>query len=69
MVNTKGEQLEKIKEMLCKNNIMEYEIRKRRLQGRRAIGEIGRSLRVEVKRSLRESIVLSTLTYGSEEQK
>ena len=72
-----SEQLEEVSEfkylgsMLCKNDTMESEIRERVIQGRRAIGELGsvirgRSLSIEVKKNLRESIVLPTLSYGSE---
>ena len=71
------EQLEEVSEfkylgsVLCKNDTLESEIRERTIQGRKAIGELGsvvkgRSLSVEVKKNLRDSIVLPTLTYGSE---
>ena len=76
-VGLKGEQLEEVKEfkylgsVLSKDGGMEGEIRERTLQGRRAIGELGtvvkgRSMSTEVKKNLRNSIVLPTLTYGSE---
>ena len=76
-VYIKGKQLEEVKEfkylgsVISKDGTMDGEIKERTLQGRKAIGELGsvvrgRSMSMGVKRDLRNSIVLPTLTYGSE---
>ena len=57
--------------VLCKYGKMECEITERKLQGRKVIGELGcilkgRTVSQEVKKSLRNSVLLPTLTYGSE---
>ncbi len=57
--------------MICKHGKMEGEVQERTLQGRKVIGELGRVLRGgmvshEVKKSLRDSVLLPTITYGSE---
>ncbi len=50
---------------------MEGEIRERVMKGRSVVGSLaevmrGRSISMDVKRGLRNSILLPTLTYGSE---
>ena len=55
--------------IVSKDGTMDGEIKERTLQGRKAIGELGsvvrgRSMSMGVKRDLRNSIVLPTLTYG-----
>jgi len=72
-----GEQLEEVREFkylgttLCKYGSMEGEIRERAVKGRQVVGSLNRIMRsrnvsLEVKKGLRDSIVLPTLTYGSE---
>ena len=72
-----GEKMEVVKEfkylgtVLCKHGEMDGEIRARAVKGRSAIGALdrimkGRNVSMEVKRGLRNSILLPTLTYGSE---
>ena len=72
-----GRELEEVREfkylgsVLSKDGTLEDEIRERTVQGRKAIGELsgvirGRSMSVGVKKDLRNSIILPTLTYGSE---
>ncbi len=56
---------------MCKHGGMEREIRERALQGRRVAGSLGgimndRSVSMEVKRDLRNTIIVPTLTYASE---
>ena len=76
-IDMDGVRLEEVKEfkylgtMLCKYGSMEGEIRERAVQGRRVIGSLGRimkgrSVSMEVKKGLRDSIVIPTLTYASE---
>ena len=57
--------------VIGKHGEMDGEIRTRAVKGRSAIGALGRvmkgrSVSIEVKRGLRNSILLPTLTYGSE---
>ncbi|MCP5003018.1 MAG: hypothetical protein GY941_03575 [Planctomycetes bacterium] len=57
--------------VLCKHGSMEGETRERAVKGRQVIGSLGRIMKgrnvsMEVKRGLRNSIVLPTLTYASE---
>ncbi len=57
--------------VLCKHGGMEGEIRERLMKGRRVVGLLtgvmkGRNVSMDVKRGLRNSILLPTLTYGSE---
>ncbi len=57
--------------MLCKHGGMEGEIRQQVMRGRSVVGLLagvmkGRSVSIDVKRGLRNSILLPTLTYGSE---
>ena len=70
-----GERMEEVKEfkylgaVLCKHGEMEGEIRERAVKGRSVIGSLarvmkGRKVSMEVKRGLRNSILLPTLTYG-----
>ncbi len=57
--------------MLCKHGEMEEEIRERVMKGRGVVGSLagimkGRTVSMEVKRGLRNSTLLPTLTYVSE---
>ena len=57
--------------VLSKHGDMEGEVRERVMKGRSAIGSLervmkGRNVSMEIKRGLRNSILLPTLTYGSE---
>ena len=57
--------------VLGKHGEMEGDIQERVVKGRNVIGSLarimkGRSVSMDVKRGLRNSIVLPTLTYGSE---
>ncbi len=57
--------------VLCKHGGMEGEIRERVMRGRSGVDSLagvmkGRNVSMDVKRSLRNSILLPTLTYGSE---
>ncbi len=57
--------------MLCKHGGMEGEIREQVVKGRHVLGLLagvmkGRNVSMDVKRGLRNSILLPTLTYGSE---
>ena len=72
-----GERMEEVTEfkylgsMLCKHNGMRSEVRERAMQGRRMIGALNqivgfREMSEEVKKGLRDSILLPTLTYGGE---
>ena len=72
-----GKCLEEVKEfkylgtVLCKHGSMEGEMRERAVKGRQVIGSLsrimrGRNVSVSVKKGLRDSIVLPTLTYGCE---
>ncbi len=56
---------------MCKHGGTEGETRERALQGRKVVGSLGRimngrSLSMEVKRNLRNTLIVPTLTYGSE---
>ncbi len=56
--------------VFSKHGEMEGEVRERAVKGRSVIGSLarvmkGRSVSMEVKRDLRNSILLPTLTYGS----
>ncbi len=56
---------------MCKNSGTEGEIREKSLQGRRAVGSLrgimnGRSVSMEVKRDLRNTIIVPNLTYANE---
>ncbi len=58
-------------EVLCKQGGMEGDIRERVMKGRSVVGLLagvmkGRSVSVDVKKGLRNSILLPTLTYRSE---
>ncbi len=72
-----GERMEVVKEfkylgtVLSKHGEMEREVRERAVKGRNVIGSLARvmkerSVSMEVKRGIRNSILLPTLTYGSE---
>ncbi len=57
--------------VLCKHGGMEGEIRERVMKGKSVVGSLagvmkGRNVSMDVKRGLRNSILLPTLTYGSE---
>ncbi len=57
--------------VLCKHGGMEGEIRERVMKGRSVVGTFAgvmkwRNVSMDVKRGLRNSILLPTLTYGSE---
>ncbi len=57
--------------MLCKHGGMEGEIGERAMKGRSVVGLLvratkGRNVSMDVKRGLRNSILLTTLIYGSE---
>ena len=72
-----GESLEEVEEfkylgsVISKYGGMDEEIKERTVKGRQAIGTLNtviknRKVSMEVKKGLRDSIVLPTLTYGSE---
>ena len=72
-----GEKMEEVKEykylttVICKHGEMESEIIGRVVKGRCVMGLLtrimrGRKVSMEVKRDLRNSILLFTLMYGSE---
>ncbi len=57
--------------VLCKHGGMKGEIRERVLKGRSVVGSLagimkGRNVSMDMKRGLRNSVLLPTLTYGSE---
>ncbi len=57
--------------VLCEHGVMEGELREQVLKGRSVVGSLtgvmkGRNVSMGVKRSLRNSILLPVLTYGSE---
>lgn len=57
--------------ILCKYGSMEGEIRERALEGRKVVGSLGcmmreRTVSKEVKKALRDSIIVPTVTYASE---
>ncbi len=71
-----GERMEVVKEfkylgtILSKHVEMEGEVSERAVKGGRVVGSLarvkrGRNVSMEVKRGLRNSILLPTLTYGS----
>lgn len=75
-----GEKLEEVRElkylgsMLSKDGIFEDEIKEMTVQGRKVRGELGsvirsRNISLDVKKILRDSIILPTLIYGSVEWK
>ncbi len=56
---------------MCKHGGTEGETRERALQGRKVAGSLGRimnggSVSMEVKRHLRNTVIVPTLTYASE---
>ncbi len=72
-----GEEIEEINEfkylgsVMCKHGGTEGETRERALQGRKVVGSLGcimkvRSVSMEVKRDLRNTVIVPTLTYASE---
>ena len=76
-IEMNGEKMEEVTEFkylgatLCKNNSMKSEIRERAVQGRKMIGALNKvcgfgDMDRKVKKGLRDSILLPTLTYGSE---
>ncbi len=57
--------------ILCKHGSMEEEIRERTVKGRQVMGDLkrvmkGRTVSMEVKGGIRNSIILPTLSYTSE---
>ncbi len=57
--------------VLCKHGGMEGEIIERVMKGRNVVGSLagvmkGKNVSMDLKRGLRNSILLRTLTYGSE---
>ncbi len=72
-----GEEMEEVNEfkylasVMCKHGGTEGETRERALQGRKVVGYLGRimngrSVSMEVKRDLRNTVIAQTLTYASE---
>ncbi len=72
-----GEEMEEVNEfqylgsVMCKHGGTEGETRERVLQGRKVVGSLsrmmnGRSVGMEVKRDLRNTVIVPTLTYSSE---
>ncbi len=72
-----GEEKEEVNEfkylgsVMCKHGGTEGETRERALQGRKVVGSLGclmngRSVSLEVKRDLRNTVIIPTLTYASE---
>ncbi len=56
--------------VMCKHGGTEGETRERALQGRKVVGSLrrimsGRSVSMEVKRDLRNTVIVPTLTYAS----
>ncbi len=56
---------------LCKHGCMEGEIRERTVKGRQVMGALervmkGRNLSMELKKGIRNSVILPTLSYTSE---
>ncbi len=56
---------------MCRHSGTEEETRERALQGRKVVGSLGyimngRSVSMEVKRDLRHTVLVSTLTHASE---
>ncbi len=71
-----GEEMEEVNEfkylgsIMCKHGGTEGETRERALQGRKVVGSLGhimngRSGSMEVKRDLRNTVIVPTLTYAS----
>ncbi len=57
--------------ILCKHGSMDGEIRERTVKGRQVMGALervmkGRSVGMEVKKAIRNSVILPTLSYASE---
>jgi len=76
-INMDGVRLEEVREfkylgtILCKHGSMDGEIRERAVQGRRVIGSLGRIMKgrnvsMDIKKGLRNSIVIPTITYAAE---
>ncbi len=72
-----GEEMEEVNEfkylgsVMCKHGGTEGETRERALQERKVLGSLGRimngrSVSIEVKRVLRSTVIVPTLTYASE---
>ncbi len=56
--------------VMCKHGGTEGETRERALQGRKVVGSLGRTMKgksvsIEVKRELRNTVIVPTLTYAS----
>ncbi len=71
-----GEKMEEVNEfkylgsVMCKHGGTEGETRERALQGRKVVGSLGhimngRRVSMEVKRDLRNTVIVPTLTYAS----
>ncbi|WP_435325976.1 hypothetical protein, partial [Klebsiella pneumoniae] len=76
-VRLNGEKMEEVDEfkylgsVFCKDGSMDGETRERAIQGRKVIGTLGRMMKErtvsnDVKKGLRDGIVVPTLTYASE---
>ena len=76
-IRLNGEIMEEVDEfkylgsILCKYGSMEGETRERAVQGRKVVGSLGRMMKertvsMEVKKGLRDGIIVPTLTYASE---
>ncbi len=72
-----GKEMEQVNEfkylgsVMCKHGGTGAETRERALQGRKVVGSLrcimnGRSVSMEVKRDLRNTVIVPTLTYASE---
>ena len=72
-----GKELEEVDEfkylgsVMCKHGSMEGETRERALQGRKVVGSLGRvmserTVSMEVKKQLRDSVIVPTITYAGE---
>ncbi len=76
-ITLNGEEMEEVNEfkylesVMCKHGGTEGETRERALQGRKVVGSLrrimkGRSVSREIKRDLRNTVIVPTLTYASE---
>ena len=76
-IRLNGEQMEEVQEfkylgsILCKHGSMDGETRERAVQGRKVVGSLGRIMKgrtvsMEVKKGLRDGVIIPTITYASE---
>ena len=76
-ISLNGEKMEEVDEfkylrsVFCKDGSLEGETRERAVQGRKVVGSLGRMMRErtvsrDVKKGLRDGIIVPTLTYASE---